>query len=153
MLTERAYVSQLNLLDQVFYCKLLEGANQGSFPAEMVNKILSNISSINASCSKFLLPELENRMQAWETTPRIGDILQKLAPFLKMYGEYVKGFDNAVELVKNMTERVPQFKSVTEEIQVIGHFSSRSQINFYGLQDLKLRCKNFSEKFSQSLFY
>lgn len=38
-----------------------------------------------------------------------------------MYGEYVKGFDNAVELVKNMTERVPQFKSVTEEIQVIGH--------------------------------
>ncbi|GAB1300042.1 FYVE, RhoGEF and PH domain-containing protein 4 [Apodemus speciosus] len=92
LLTERAYVSRLNLLDQVFYCKLLEEANRGSFPAEM-------------------------RMQEWETTPRIGDILQKLAPFLKMYGEYVKGFDNAVELVKNMTERVPQFKSVTEEIQ------------------------------------
>lgn len=55
-----------------------------------------------------------------ETTPRIGDILQKLAPFLKMYGEYVKGFDNAMELVKNMTERIPQFKSVVEEIQVIG---------------------------------
>ena len=48
-----------------------------------------------------------------------------------MYGEYVKGFDNAVELVKNMTERVPQFKSVTEEIQVIGHFSSWSQINIF----------------------
>lgn len=55
-----------------------------------------------------------------DTTPRIGDILQKLAPFLKMYGEYVKGFDNAMELVKNMTERIPQFKSVVEEIQVIG---------------------------------
>ncbi|KAL1789207.1 FYVE, and PH domain-containing 4, partial [Sigmodon hispidus] len=117
LLTERAYVSRLNLLDQVFYCKLLEEANRGSFPAEMVNKIFSNISSINAFHSKFLLPELEKRMQEWETTPRIGDILQKLAPFLKMYGEYVKGFDNAVELVKNMSERVPQFKSVTEEIQ------------------------------------
>ncbi|XP_028635478.1 FYVE, RhoGEF and PH domain-containing protein 4 isoform X1 [Grammomys surdaster] len=117
LLTERAYVGRLNLLDQVFYCKLLEEANRGSFPAEMVNKIFSNISSINAFHSKFLLPELEKRMQEWETTPRIGDILQKLAPFLKMYGEYVKGFDNAVELVKNMTERVPQFKSVTEEIQ------------------------------------
>ncbi|KAH0508575.1 FYVE, RhoGEF and PH domain-containing protein 4 [Microtus ochrogaster] len=117
LLTERAYVSRLNLLDQVFYCKLLEEANRGSFPAEMVNKIFSNISSINAFHSKFLLPELEKRMQEWETTPRIGDILQKLAPFLKMYGEYVKGFDNAVELVKNMTERVPQFKAVTEEIQ------------------------------------
>ncbi|XP_006727766.1 FYVE, RhoGEF and PH domain-containing protein 4 [Leptonychotes weddellii] len=117
LLTERAYVNRLDLLDQVFYCKLLEEANRGSFPAEMVNKIFSNISSINAFHSKFLLPELEKRMQEWETTPRIGDILQKLAPFLKMYGEYVKGFDNAMELVKNMTERVPQFKSVVEEIQ------------------------------------
>lgn len=117
LVTERAYVSRLDLLDQVFYCKLLEEANQGSFPAEMVNKIFSNISSINAFHSKFLLPELEKRMQEWETTPRIGDILQKLAPFLKMYGEYVKGFDNAMELVKNMMERVPQFKAVVEEIQ------------------------------------
>ncbi|XP_057557916.1 FYVE, RhoGEF and PH domain-containing protein 4 isoform X3 [Hippopotamus amphibius kiboko] len=117
LLTERAYVSRLDLLDQVFYCKLLEEANRGSFPAEMVNKIFSNISSINAFHSKFLLPELEKRMQEWETAPRIGDILQKLAPFLKMYGEYVKGFDNAMELVKNMTERIPQFKLVVEEIQ------------------------------------
>uniref|UniRef100_A0A8C5L0V0 FYVE, RhoGEF and PH domain-containing protein 4 n=1 Tax=Jaculus jaculus TaxID=51337 RepID=A0A8C5L0V0_JACJA len=117
LLTERAYVNRLDLLDQVFYCKLLEEANRGSFSAEMVNKIFSNISSINAFHSKFLLPELEKRMQEWETTPRIGDILQKLAPFLKMYGEYVKGFDNAMELVKCMTERVPQFKSVIEEIQ------------------------------------
>ncbi|XP_069346163.1 FYVE, RhoGEF and PH domain-containing protein 4 isoform X2 [Eulemur rufifrons] len=117
LLTERAYVNRLDLLDQEFYCKLLEEANRGSFPAEMVNKIFSNISSINAFHSKFLLPELEKRMQEWETTPRIGDILQKLAPFLKMYGEYVKGFDNAMELVKNMTERSPQFKAVVEEIQ------------------------------------
>ncbi|XP_004855074.1 FYVE, RhoGEF and PH domain-containing protein 4 isoform X2 [Heterocephalus glaber] len=117
LLTERAYVNRLDLLDQVFYCKLLEEANRGSFPAEMVNKIFSNISSIHAFHSKFLLPELEKRMQEWETTPRIGDILQKLAPFLKMYGEYVKGFDNAMELVKNMTERIPQFKSVIEDIQ------------------------------------
>lgn len=117
LLTERAYVSRLALLDQVFYCKLLEEANRGSFSAELVNKIFSNISSINAFHSQFLLPELEKRMQEWETTPRIGDILQKLAPFLKMYGEYVKGFDNAMELVKNMTERIPQFKSVVEEIQ------------------------------------
>lgn len=65
-----------------------------------------------------------------ETTPRIGDILQKLAPFLKMYGEYVKGFDNAMELVKNMTERIPQFKSVIEEIQVTGQFCSKLWINF-----------------------
>ncbi|KAF1424065.1 FYVE, RhoGEF and PH domain-containing protein 4, partial [Spheniscus humboldti] len=51
------------------------------------------------------------------TTPRIGDILQKLAPFLKMYGEYVKNFDNAMELVKTWTERSPQFKFIIQDIQ------------------------------------
>ncbi|XP_055963758.1 FYVE, RhoGEF and PH domain-containing protein 4 isoform X2 [Sorex fumeus] len=117
LLTERAYVSRLNLLDQVFYCRLLDEANRGSFPVEVVNKIFSNISSINAFHSKFLLPELEKRMQEWETTPRIGDILQKLAPFLKMYGEYVKGFDHATELVKSTMERSPQFKAVVDDIQ------------------------------------
>ncbi|NXP78590.1 FGD4 protein, partial [Ramphastos sulfuratus] len=50
-------------------------------------------------------------------TPRIGDILQKLAPFLKMYGEYVKNFDNAMELVKTWTERSPQFKFIIQDIQ------------------------------------
>ncbi|XP_007067532.2 FYVE, RhoGEF and PH domain-containing protein 4 isoform X2 [Chelonia mydas] len=115
--TERAYVSRLDLLDKVFYGRLLEEANRGSFPAEVVNKIFSNISSINAFHSKFLLPELEKRMQEWTGTPRIGDILQKLAPFLKMYGEYVKNFDNAMELVKMWTERSPLFKSIIQDIQ------------------------------------
>ncbi|XP_019371006.1 PREDICTED: FYVE, RhoGEF and PH domain-containing protein 4 isoform X1 [Gavialis gangeticus] len=115
--TERAYVSRLDLLDQGFYSKLLAEANRGSFPAEVVNKIFSNISSINAFHSKFLLPELEKRMQEWILTPRIGDILQKLAPFLKMYGEYVKNFDNAMELVKTWTERSPLFKSIIQDIQ------------------------------------
>ncbi|OPJ80615.1 FYVE, RhoGEF and PH domain-containing protein 4 [Patagioenas fasciata monilis] len=115
--TEKAYVSRLDLLDGVFYSRLLEEANRGSFPAEVINKIFSNISSINAFHSKFLLPELEKRMQEWTTTPRIGDILQKLAPFLKMYGEYVKNFDNAMELVKTWTERSPQFKFIIQDIQ------------------------------------
>ncbi|XP_061494711.1 FYVE, RhoGEF and PH domain-containing protein 4 isoform X2 [Rhineura floridana] len=115
--TERAYVSRLALLDQVFYCKLMDEANRGSFPAEVVNKIFSNISSINQFHSQFLLPELEKRMQEWDTNPRISDILQKLAPFLKMYGEYVKNFDNAMELVKTWTERSPVFKSIIQEIQ------------------------------------
>lgn len=50
--------------------------------------------------------------------PRFGDILQKLAPFLKMYGEYVKNFDRAVELVSTWTQRSPLFRDVVHSIQV-----------------------------------
>lgn len=55
------------------------------------------------------------------STPRIGDILQKLTPFLKMYAEYVKNFDKAMELLKQWTDRSPQFKAIIQEIQVRAH--------------------------------
>ncbi|XP_062419073.1 FYVE, RhoGEF and PH domain-containing protein 4a isoform X1 [Pungitius pungitius] len=115
--TEKAYVTRLNLLDQVFCAKLMEEANKGTFPVDVVKNIFSNISSINAFHSQFLLPDLEKRMGEWESTPRIGDILQKLTPFLKMYAEYVKNFDKAMELLKQWTDRSPQFKAIIQEIQ------------------------------------
>ncbi|XP_069604294.1 FYVE, RhoGEF and PH domain-containing protein 1 isoform X1 [Ranitomeya imitator] len=116
--TEKAYVSRLHLLDQVFCARLMEeAATKGSFPGEVVMGIFSNICSIYCFHQQFLLPELEKRMQEWDSNPRIGDILQKLAPFLKMYGEYVKNFDRAMELVNTWTERSSQFKSIIHEVQ------------------------------------
>ncbi|XP_040178799.1 FYVE, RhoGEF and PH domain-containing protein 1 isoform X2 [Rana temporaria] len=116
--TEKAYVSRLHLLDQVFCARLIEEAGtKGSFPIEVVMGIFSNICSIYCFHQQFLLPELEKRMQEWDSNPRIGDILQKLAPFLKMYGEYVKNFDRAMELVNTWTERSSQFKSIIQEVQ------------------------------------
>jgi hypothetical protein len=53
-----------------------------------------------------------------DSNPRIGDILQKLAPFMKMYGEYVKNFDRAMDLVSTWSQRSSHFKSVVQNIQV-----------------------------------
>ncbi|XP_051917613.1 FYVE, RhoGEF and PH domain-containing protein 4a isoform X2 [Hippocampus zosterae] len=115
--TEQAYVTRLDLLDQEFCAKLTEEAMKGTFPVDVVKNIFSNISSINTFHSQFLLPDLEKRMGEWESMPRIGDILQKLTPFLKMYAEYVKNFDKAMELLKQWSDRSPQFKSIIQEIQ------------------------------------
>ncbi|KAM4619220.1 FYVE, RhoGEF and PH domain-containing protein 4a isoform 2-T2 [Polymixia lowei] len=115
--TEKAYVARLNLLDQVFCTKLMEEAGKGTFPVEVVKNIFSNISSIHTFHSQFLLPDLEKRMGEWASKPRIGDILQKLTPFLKMYAEYVKNFDKAMEVLKQWTDRSPQFKAIIQEIQ------------------------------------
>ncbi|XP_039626909.1 faciogenital dysplasia isoform X1 [Polypterus senegalus] len=112
--TEEAYVKRLNLLDQVFCTKLTEAGIQ----TDVINGIFSNISSIYRFHEQFLLPELKTRITAeWNENPRIGDILQKLAPFLKMYGEYVKNFDRAMDLVNTHTQRSSQFKSVVHSIQ------------------------------------
>lgn len=52
------------------------------------------------------------------TTPRIGDVIQKLAPFLKMYSEYVKNFERAIELLATWTDKSPPFQEVITRIQV-----------------------------------
>nr|XP_020466346.1 FYVE, RhoGEF and PH domain-containing protein 3 isoform X1 [Monopterus albus] len=112
--TEEAYVKRLNLLDQVFCTKLTEAG----IPQDVITGIFSNISSIYCFHDKFLLPELKTRITGeWDSNPRIGDILQKLAPFMKMYGEYVKNFDRAMDLVNTWTQRSSQFKSVVQNIQ------------------------------------
>uniref|UniRef100_A0A3Q2YXV2 FYVE, RhoGEF and PH domain containing 1 n=1 Tax=Hippocampus comes TaxID=109280 RepID=A0A3Q2YXV2_HIPCM len=116
--TEISYVSKLHLLDQVFCARLLEEArSRSSFPCDVIHGIFSNICSIHCFHQQFLLPALQKRMEEWDSNPRIGDILQKLAPFLKMYGEYVKNFDRAMELVNTWMERSALFKSIIHDIQ------------------------------------
>ena len=52
------------------------------------------------------------------TTPRIGDVIQKLAPFLKMYSEYVKNFERAIELLATWTDKSAPFQEVITRLQV-----------------------------------
>uniref|UniRef100_A0AAV2LXY9 Uncharacterized protein n=1 Tax=Knipowitschia caucasica TaxID=637954 RepID=A0AAV2LXY9_KNICA len=116
--TEIAYVSKLYLLDQVFCARLMEESrSRSSFPCDVVQGVFSNICSIYCFHQQFLLPALQKRMGEWDQNPRIGDILQKLAPFLKMYGEYVKNFDRAMELVNTWMERSAPFKAIIQDIQ------------------------------------
>lgn len=51
-------------------------------------------------------------------TPRIGDVIQKLAPFLKMYSEYVKNFERAAELLATWMDKSQPFQEVVTRIQV-----------------------------------
>lgn len=53
-----------------------------------------------------------------DSNSRIGDIIQKVAPFLKMYSEYVKNFDKAVELITTWSEKSLPFKELILNIQV-----------------------------------
>uniref|UniRef100_A0A2K6U978 FYVE, RhoGEF and PH domain containing 3 n=1 Tax=Saimiri boliviensis boliviensis TaxID=39432 RepID=A0A2K6U978_SAIBB len=102
------------LCAQVFCTRLTDAG----IPPEVITGIFSNIASIHRFHGQFLLPELQTRItEEWDTNPRLGDILQKLAPFLKMYGEYVKNFDRAVGLVSTWTQRSPLFKDVIHSIQ------------------------------------
>lgn len=117
--TEQAYVARLHLLDQVFFQELLREAGRSkAFPEDVVRLIFSNISSIYCFHAQFFLPELQRRVDDWTATPRIGDVIQKLAPFLKMYSEYVKNFERAAELLATWMEKSQPFQEVVTRIQL-----------------------------------
>ncbi|XP_068162454.1 FYVE, RhoGEF and PH domain-containing protein 4-like isoform X2 [Antennarius striatus] len=115
--TERAYVARLHLLEKVFCLRLTEEAGRGSFPPEVVKNIFSNISSIYSFHSQFLLPDLENCISHWRDSPGLGNVLCKHAPFLRMYADYVRNFDQAMELVTTWTERSSAFRNIIQDIQ------------------------------------
>ncbi|XP_023603284.1 LOW QUALITY PROTEIN: FYVE, RhoGEF and PH domain-containing protein 3, partial [Myotis lucifugus] len=87
--TEETYVRRLHLLDQVAFWLGHAFVYVHSFMGSFTGNV----------------------------NPRFGDICRRLAPFLKMYGEIVKNFDRAVELVSAWTQRSPLFRDVVHSIQ------------------------------------
>ncbi|XP_046840202.1 FYVE, RhoGEF and PH domain-containing protein 4-like isoform X2 [Xenia sp. Carnegie-2017] len=112
--TEITYVKTLKLLDEGFHAKL---EREGLIPKEALLDVFSNISAINQFHSKFLLPKLEERMANWITSPKLGDIFIFLAPFLKMYAEYVKNFDQAMTSLSKWKTKSPKFSGVIQDLQ------------------------------------
>lgn len=49
---------------------------------------------------------------------KIGDVMAKLAPFLKMYTEYVKNYDKAMAMIDKWVSQSPKFAALIQEIQV-----------------------------------
>ncbi|XP_069100890.1 FYVE, RhoGEF and PH domain-containing protein 2-like isoform X4 [Argopecten irradians] len=116
--TEKAYVSRLYLLDQIFQARVREENKAHNFlSVEVMNQMFSNITSIYQFHNNFLLPQLENRMKEWESLPKIGDLMRSNAPFLKLYTEYVKNFDHAMNLINVWSEKSSRFAAIMQEIQ------------------------------------
>ncbi|XP_053377167.1 FYVE, RhoGEF and PH domain-containing protein 4-like isoform X3 [Mercenaria mercenaria] len=116
--TERAYVARLNLLDQGFHFRVTMENKHGNFlPNEAVTQMFSNIKPIYLFHKDFLLPHLEDRMQNWSNEQKIGDVMAKLAPFLKIYTEYVKNYDKAMAMIEKWTSQSPKFAALLQEIQ------------------------------------
>ena len=44
--------------------------------------------------------------------------MKEYAPMLKMYTEYVKNFDNAMNLITVWSDKAPRFAAIMKEIQV-----------------------------------
>ncbi|GAM22338.1 hypothetical protein SAMD00019534_055130 [Acytostelium subglobosum LB1] len=110
--TERTYCDNMRILAEVFLPPLKSG--EVAIPTrEEISKLCSNISHI-LSFSKELLERLEERLAAWSTTQRIGDVFKQLIPFLKIYTNYTVGYDNLMNVLLEL-EKSSSFVSFLQK--------------------------------------
>lgn len=117
--TEEAYVSRLKLLDQVFLMEIMEqNRNEHFLPDDVIPQMFSSIKSIFLFHNDFLLPQLRVCMTDWNSgDKKIGRVLKKFAPFLKLYTDYVKNFENATNLISSYVTKSPRFATFLDELQ------------------------------------
>ena len=67
-----------------------------------------------------------------DSIQKIGDVMKQFAPFLKLYTEYVKNFDNAMNVITQWQDKSPKFAELLLSLQVCmaPQLCNKDQINF-----------------------
>ncbi|KAJ2377225.1 hypothetical protein IW150_001503, partial [Coemansia sp. RSA 2607] len=114
--TERSYVDGLEVIEKLYIAPLLHSA---ILTRKEVRQVFANFADI-ITLSRELLAQLEGRLgssarPAWDgSSGRVGDIFQRMAPFLKMYSLYVRNFRSALGDISAWLSTKPQFARFIE---------------------------------------
>jgi FYVE/RhoGEF/PH domain-containing protein 5/6 len=103
--TEKTYVASLETLVK-FYLKPLRTMNLIS--KNKVTFMFGNMEHI-LIINKELLDALEKRMQQWEENQALGDVMNKLVPWLRLYSEYCSNYHNVIAMVMELMEKKQSF--------------------------------------------
>ena len=118
--TERTYNKSLNLLFkfQKFILKssVDEYSNELIVPKNEFIKIFSNLFSLK-SLSDAFCKDFQKRIEGWEESPLIADIIAKNGPFLGIYYQYTEEYsENGVNLEK-LKDKYPKFKKAVQDFE------------------------------------
>lgn len=70
------------------------------------------------SCNPTILQTLTLDPFPRSTKEALGDVIGRLAPFLKLYAHYTSGFEEAVKTLTDCTKKDRKFDSVVREFEV-----------------------------------
>lgn len=115
--TEERYVERLELLN-VSFREVLNGSddNKPVLPEQVTKQIFSNINEIHL-LNKTLLESLQERLKKWEEDPRLGDVMTRFAPFLKLYSSYVADFDTANAVLNEYMTKDKRFAALIHDFE------------------------------------
>jgi FYVE/RhoGEF/PH domain-containing protein 5/6 len=116
--TEATYVERLHVIAVKFYGAVTEfnAQNKRVIPDGDVNRIFLNITQIH-NLNTNIHDELQERMDTWSTQEGLGDVIERLAPFLKLYAHYTAGFEDAMKMLTTWTKREKKFDALVREFE------------------------------------
>lgn len=111
--TEQSFVAALKLVFEECYGTI---KTAGVVADSVLTDIFRDLENIYLLDSRFL-QELEERMATWEEHERIGDIIKKYGHFLKMYTQYVNGYDKAMGVFQDTMKENSEFANLVTQFQ------------------------------------
>ncbi|XP_067662617.1 FYVE, RhoGEF and PH domain-containing protein 1-like [Haliotis asinina] len=111
--TERAYVTRLDILNQV----ITRNKSVKALSDDVMNKIFPSLPSILEFHKDYLLPKLEERLSEWRQEPKIGDIFRQCQPFLRQYADYMRGLRDGQRLLAEWTKKSVKFATIITQTQ------------------------------------
>ncbi|KAK6634723.1 hypothetical protein RUM43_012125 [Polyplax serrata] len=119
MTSEEVFIDVLKLLNVDFrnYVQLknYEGRNN-HIPTTDLNKILNHLSQLQ-TLNEDILEDLRKRIENWESSPKISDVIVKKGAFLKMYTTYIQNFESQTNYLDECMLKYPKFGKIVKEFE------------------------------------
>lgn len=115
--TEETYLEALKMMVEGYYDKLIVAAETEALPGiskEDIKLIFSNVSHL-LPIHQTLLEQLQTRLNQWNDSQCVGDILLKMAPFFRLYNNFQNSYEKA-QVVLTRCEANELFHQMIENI-------------------------------------
>ena len=119
MTSEKVFVDILRLLN-VEFREFVQAARRESKSGILsdadFSRIFSNLPELQ-TLNEDLLQDFENRIENWDTTKKIADVIVKKGPFLKLYTTYIREFTTVNHHFEDCCAKHPKFAKLVKEFE------------------------------------
>ena len=119
MTSEKTYVEVLRLISndfKTFVENKINDTNKNIIPLPEFQKIFKNFPHL-LIFNEELLRDFEDRIENWDTNPKIADVIKKKGPFLKLYKTYVDEFDHLRVHFNKCCRTYKEFQTTLKEFE------------------------------------
>ncbi|KAG8179812.1 hypothetical protein JTE90_025979 [Oedothorax gibbosus] len=138
MTSEEGFVDTLKLLN-VDFKSYIEAANKQKntpvVPDEVLNQILNHLPQLQ-HLNENLLMELKDRIDNWNKTEKIADVIVKMGPFLKLYSWFIHDFESNLSLLEESKKKYHLFAQCVKEFEASAR-CKRLTLNHFMLKPIQ----------------